>query len=280
MEKIIKVNGIHIGNHEPFVLIAGPCVIENRTLAVSAAKELKKITARVGVPLIFKASYDKANRTSGVSFRGLGIKKGLEILREIKESLGLPVLSDVHGVTEVAPAARVLDIIQIPAFLCRQTDLIFAAARTGKVINIKKGQFLAPWDVKEIIKKVESRGSKKILLTERGVSFGYNNLVTDFRALAIMRQTGYPVVYDASHSVQQPAGLGAASGGQSEFIPLLARCALAAGCSAIFIEVHPKPQKALSDGPNMLALNCLEGLLVELQSIDRIVKRKKTESYQ
>ena len=278
MDKVIKLGNIRIGNQEPFVLIAGPCVIENRAMALKTAADIKKITARLNIPLIFKASYDKANRTSMASFRGPGIKKGLEILREIKERLGIFLLSDVHGVEEVNGAAEVLDILQVPAFLCRQTDLIAAVADTGKIVNVKKGQFLAPWDIAEIIKKIESRGNKKILLTERGVSFGYNNLVSDFRSLGIMKKTGYPVVYDASHSVQHPAGQGRASGGDSEFIPLLSRCAAAAGCAAIFMEAHPNPKAALSDGPNMLALNKLEGLLKELKAIDNLIKRKRNKS--
>jgi 2-dehydro-3-deoxyphosphooctonate aldolase (KDO 8-P synthase) len=229
------------------------------------------------VPFIFKASYDKANRTSANSFRGPGVIAGLRILKEVKETLRVPVTSDVHCIKDVAAAADVLDIIQIPAFLCRQTDLIIAAAKTGKVINVKKGQFLAPWDMKEVVKKIESAGNRKILLTERGVSFGYNNLVTDFRSLSIMRELGYPVVFDASHSVQQPGGLGSASGGKSEFIPLLARCAMAAGCDALFLETHVHPDRALSDGPNMLALNRLGGLLKMLIEIDNVVKGKRSK---
>lgn len=272
MDKIIKVKNISIANNRPFCLIAGPCVIESRELVFKTAREIKRITSQLKIPFIFKASYDKANRTSISSFRGPGLK-GLEILREIKETLNVPVLSDVHRIEEVRLAAKVLDILQIPAFLCRQTDFIKAVADSGKIVNVKKGQFLAPWDIPEIIKKIESRGNKKILLTERGVSFGYNNLVSDFRSIAIMQKTGYPVVFDASHSVQKPAGQGTASGGDSEFIPLLSRCAAAAGIAAIFMEVHPNPKKALSDGPNMLALNQLSGLLEKLKSIDQIVKK-------
>jgi len=274
MDKTIKVKNIQISNKKPFVLIAGPCIIENKEIILKTASELKKIAKRVGIPFVFKASYDKANRTSISSFRGLGIQKGLEIIKEVRDKVGVPVLSDVHSVDEVRQASKVLDIIQIPAFLCRQTDLILEAARSRKAVNIKKGQFLAPWDMKEVIKKAESAGNKKILLTERGASFGYNTLVSDFRSLAIMRETGYPVVFDASHSVQQPGGLGKASGGKSEFIPLLARCAIAAGCAAIFMEVHPNPKKALSDGPNMLAVNQLERVLRELKAIDSVVKKR------
>lgn len=272
MGKIIKIKNVSIANNLPFVLIAGPCVIENRKLVLDTAKKIKDIASRLKIPFIFKASFDKANRTSGASFRGLGIGPGLEILKEVKERFGVPVLSDVHNVEDVNEAKEVLDILQIPAFLCRQTDLLLAAADSKKVINVKKGQFLAPWDVNEIVKKIESRGNKNILLTERGSSFGYNNLVSDFRSLSIMQETGYPVVFDASHSVQQPGGLGTASGGKSEFIPLLARCAVAAGCAAIFMEVHPEPKKALSDGPNMLPLNQLEGVLKDLKKIDGVVK--------
>ncbi len=271
----VKVGKIRIGRGASLALIAGPCVIESRASALSIAAELVKITKALKVPLIFKASYDKANRTSLSSFRGLGLRKGLEILLEVKERFGVPVLSDVHSALDVPAAARILDVLQIPAFLCRQTDLLVAAAETGKVVNVKKGQFLAPWDIGQVVKKIESCGSRKILLTERGVSFGYNNLVTDFRALAIMRKTGYPVVFDASHSVQQPGGLGNASGGSSEFIPLLARCAAAAGCDAIFMEVHPTPRKALSDGPNMLPLKKLKALLQDLKAIDAVVSKKR-----
>lgn len=274
MDKIVQVGTISISNTRPFVFISGPCVVESRKITLDTVQSIQKIAQRVGVPFIFKVSYDKANRTSISSFRGLGIRKGLEIIKEVRERLGLPVLSDVHTIEEIEQAAGVLDILQVPAFLCRQTDFIVNVAQTGKVVNIKKGQFLAPWDIREVIKKVESTGNKKILLTERGVSFGYNNLVSDFRSLAIMRQTGYPVVFDASHSVQQPGGLGRASGGQSEFIALLARCGVAAGCSAIFMEVHPNPKKALSDGPNTLAVNRLEPVLRDLKAIDEIVKRK------
>ena len=274
MTQKIKLGNITIGGNAPFVLIAGPCVVEDEDTTFKIAQTIQRIARRQKIFFIFKASYDKANRTSISSFRGLGMRRALAILENIKQKLGVPLLSDVHSVEEVSVSAQVLDVIQIPAFLCRQTDLLLAAGETGKVINIKKGQFLAPWDVKEIVKKIESVGNHKILLTERGSSFGYNNLVTDFRSLAIMRQTGYPVVLDASHSVQQPGGLGNASDGSSEFIPLLSRCGVAAGCDAIFMEVHPNPKKALSDGPNMLPLNQLESLLVDLKAIDAIVKQK------
>lgn len=273
MSTIIKIKNIQVGGKKPFTLMAGPCVVESRAATLKIAAFLKKLTDKLEIPFIFKASYDKANRTSIDSFRGLGIKEGLKILKEVKETLRVPVLSDVHGVEEIPLAAEVLDVLQIPAFLCRQTDLLIEAGKSGKVINIKKGQFLAPWDMRHVIKKVEATGNKKIILTERGTSFGYNTLISDFRSLPIMQQFGYPVVFDATHSVQQPGGLGHASGGNSEFIPLLARCAAAAGCDGIFLEVHFNPKKALSDGPNMLALNKLEKLLVELKAIDRIVKK-------
>jgi len=275
MAKTINIGNVKIGGNAPFVLIAGPCVIESRLSTLKIAGAIKKIASRAKVPFIFKASYDKANRTSVNSFRGPGIRRGLEVLREVKERVGVPVLSDVHSVEEAAQASEVLDILQIPAFLCRQTDLLIAAGRTKRAVNIKKGQFLAPADMKQAIKKVEHTGNKRILLTERGTSFGYNNLVTDFRSLAVMGQTGYPVIFDATHSVQQPGGLGTVSGGNSEYIPLLSRCGLAAGCDAVFMEVHPNPKKALSDGPNMLALSKLEKLLTELKAIDKAAKRRK-----
>lgn len=254
-------------------MIAGPCVIESRKMTLRIARALKEITAKVKAPLIFKASYDKANRTSVKSFRGPGWAEGLDILAEVRREFKIPVLSDVHNPQEIEQAAGVLDVLQIPAFLCRQTDLLLEAGKTGKPVNIKKGQFLAPWDMAQVVKKVESTGNRDILLTERGTSFGYNTLVSDFRSLSIMRETGYPVVFDATHSVQQPGGLGTASGGNSEYIPLLARCAVAAGCDAVFMEIHPNPKKALSDGPNMLPLSALEKLLIDLQAIDKIIKR-------
>lgn len=272
MSKTIKVGNVSVGGKTPLVLIAGPCVIEDRAITFKIAESLKKITLKAKVPLIFKASYDKANRTSIKSFRGPGIEKGLEILSEIKKKYDVPVLSDVHTVEEIEKAGKVLDVLQIPAFLCRQTDLLVAAGNSKKVVNIKKGQFLSATDMNQVIKKVESTGNKKILLTERGTSFGYQNLVSDFRSIAVMAQSGYPVVFDATHSVQQPGGLGNKSGGASEFIPLLSRCAVAAGCDSIFLEVHFNPKKALSDGPNMLALKNLEKLLKSLKAIDQVVQ--------
>ena len=274
--KTIQIGKVKVGGNKPFILIAGPCVIESKATVFKIADALKKITVRRKVPFIFKASYDKANRTSLKSFRGQGIKEGLAILKAVKEKFDLPVVSDVHCENEVDEAAEVLDVIQIPAFLCRQTNLLIKAAKTGKVVNVKKGQFLAPWDMKSVMQKLESTGNHRILLTERGASFGYNNLVTDFRSLAIMRQWGYPVILDASHSVQQPGGLGNASGGNREFIPLLARCGVAAGCDGIFMEVHTTPDKALSDGPNMLPLSQVEKLLVDLIAINKVIKRKRS----
>ena len=274
MTKTITIDKVKIANDRPFIFIAGPCVIESREMTLRIARQLKKITSRLKIPFIFKASYDKANRTSIDSFRGLGLAQGLEILREVKEKVGVPILSDVHSTDEVDAAADVLDILQIPAFLCRQTDLLLAAADTGKIVNVKKGQFLAPWDMKQIVKKIESSGHKNILLTERGVSFGYNTLVSDFRSIPVMKETGYPVVFDVTHSVQRPAGQGTTSSGDSQYIPLLSRCAIAAGVAAIFMEVHPNPGKALSDGPNMMPLNKIAELLKQLKAIDGIVKKK------
>ena len=270
---IVKIKGVTFGGGSPFVLIAGPCVIEDRRSTVKMAGELVKITRRLGIPYVFKASYDKANRTSIDAFRGPGLEEGLDILAEVKERFGVPVVSDVHDVREMDLAEKVLDIIQIPAFLCRQTSLIVRAAQSGRVVNVKKGQFLAPWDVKSIVKKVEAAGCKKLLLTERGVSFGYNNLVTDFTSFDIMATTGYPVVYDVTHSVQQPGGLGNSTGGRSEFIPLLSRCGVAAGVDAVFMETHTDPAKSPSDGANMLAIAKLEPLLTMMIKIDRIVKK-------
>jgi 2-dehydro-3-deoxyphosphooctonate aldolase (KDO 8-P synthase) len=268
----IKIGGVKIGAGDPLVLMAGPCVIESESSAIRHAKELKEITRRLGVPFIFKASYDKANRSSIDSYRGPGLKKGLNTLRRIKDELGLPVVSDVHCKEEVKEAAKVLDVIQIPAFLSRQTDLILAAARTGKVVNIKKGQFLAPWDMRNIVKKIESTGNKNIILTERGVSFGYNNLVSDFRSVLIMKEMGYPVVYDATHSVQMPGASGDKSGGESAFIPRLSMAAVACGVNGIFVEVHENPAKALSDGPNMLKLSELEEMLIKLKKIEKAAR--------
>lgn len=263
----VNVKNIEIGDKNKLVLIAGPCVIESERLCLETGKRILDIAAKLSIPYIFKSSFDKANRLSLESFRGPGMKKGLEVLQKVKQRLKVPVLSDIHCAKEIPEAAKVLDIIQIPAFLCRQTDIVVAAARTGKVVNIKKGQFLAPWDILPIIKKAESTGNKQIIITERGVSFGYNNLVTDFRALAIMRSFGYPVIYDATHSVQLPGGKGGTSGGQREFVEGLSRAGVAFGCDGLFLEVHPDPDKAPCDGPNMIDLKQLERLLKQVKNI-------------
>ena len=263
----IKVKNINIGDKNPLVLIAGPCVIESESMCLETAGRIKDICAKLSIPYIFKCSFDKANRLSIGSFRGPGLKKGLDILSKVKQKLKIPILSDVHCQKEITEAGKVLDIIQIPAFLCRQTDIVLAAAKTGKVVNIKKGQFLAPWDILPVIKKAESVGNHSILITERGVSFGYNNLVSDFRSLKIMREFGYPVIYDATHSIQLPGGKGSCSGGQREFVEGLSRAAVAFGCDGLFLEVHPHPDKALCDGPNMINLKELETLLRQVKKI-------------
>ncbi|MFQ5449364.1 MAG: 3-deoxy-8-phosphooctulonate synthase [Nitrospinaceae bacterium] len=268
----VAVGSVTIGGAHPMALIAGPCVIESESLAMDTAEKLKRITADAGVPFIFKSSYDKANRSSLDSFRGPGLEKGLAILKKIRGKMNVPVLSDVHKEEEIEAAAEVLDVLQIPAFLCRQTDLLVAAAQSGKPVNIKKGQFMAPWDMKNVILKVEKSGSREILLTERGYMFGYNNLVVDMRSLALMRENGYPVVFDATHSLQLPGGLGNKSGGQRELIPHLARGAVAVGCDALFMEIHPDPDHAFSDGPNMLKLEDLPELLEQLKAIDHLVR--------
>ncbi|MCX5669499.1 MAG: 3-deoxy-8-phosphooctulonate synthase [Candidatus Omnitrophica bacterium] len=263
----VNVGNIKFGDRYPLVLIAGPCAIESESSCLEAAGSIKDITASLGVPFIFKSSFDKANRLSAGSYRGPGLKKGLAILKKVKSRIKVPILSDVHCVKDIPAAAGVLDIIQIPAFLCRQTDMVLAAARTGKVVNIKKGQFLAPWDILPIIKKVQSQGNKQILITERGVSFGYNNLVTDLRSLGIMRNFGYPVIYDATHSVQLPGGGGNCSGGQKEFVAGLSRAAVAFGCDGLFLEVHPDPKLAPCDGANMINFKELEDLLKQIKKI-------------
>lgn len=272
MTKEIKVGNVKIGGGNPLVLIAGPCVIEDASSTKEHAASIKEIADRIGIPFIFKSSYDKANRSSIDSFRGPGLSAGLGVLRQIKEELDLPVLSDVHCRAEVDEASEVLDIIQVPAFLSRQTDFLIAVARTKKVINIKKGQFMAPWDVKNVVEKVKKSGNEQILITERGTSFGYNNLVSDLRSLESMREFGYPVIYDASHSVQLPGANEVSSGGQRQFIPGLARAAVGMGCDGLFIEVHKDPDHALCDGPNMLRMDDLEKLLVQVRQIDRLVK--------
>ncbi len=272
MTREIKIGNVKIGGSNPFVLIAGPCVIESEDGAMEHARVISSMARSLDIPFIFKSSYDKGNRTSIDSFRGLGMKKGLKILKKIKDSLGLPILSDVHCREEVKAAAKVLDIIQVPAFLSRQTDLIIECARSGSVVNIKKGQFLAPWDMRHVIKKIESTGNKKIILTERGVSFGYNNLVSDFRSILIMKEYGYPVVYDATHSVQVPAGLGDRSGGERRFVPYLAMASVACGSDGVFLEVHEDPDNAKSDGPNMVRLDELKKLLIKLKNIYKAVR--------
>jgi len=272
MVKEIVVGNVKIGGKRPLVLIAGPCVIEDEKTTLRCAERLMTITNGLSIPLIFKASFDKANRTSGSSYRGPGLKEGLRILSKVREELGVPVLSDIHSIEQVKPAAQVLDVIQIPAFLCRQTDLVVAVAESGRVVNIKKGQFLAPWDMENVVDKTLSTGNDRIVLTERGVSFGYNNLVSDMRSLPIMRAMGYPVVFDATHSVQLPGGLGGSSGGQREFVEYLARAAVATGVDGIFLEVHEDPDQALCDGPNSMRLSELPGMLKKLKAIDAIIK--------
>lgn len=275
MVKEVQTATIKFGGDNPIVLMAGPCVIEDPERTLRIGERAKKIAQTVGLPYIFKASFDKANRSSYNSFRGPGLQEGLAILAHIKKTLGVPVISDIHSIEQIGPAAEVLDIIQIPAFLCRQTDLLCAAAQTGKVINVKKGQFLAPWDMQNVASKIKEAGNEKILLTERGVSFGYNNLVTDMRALPIMRQMGYPVVFDATHSVQLPGGAGTSSGGQREFVAHLTRAAVAVGIDALFMEVHDFPAEALCDGPNMIPLDELTQLLEDVKAIDAVVKKYK-----
>jgi 2-dehydro-3-deoxyphosphooctonate aldolase (KDO 8-P synthase) len=272
----VNLCGFEVGLERPLFLIAGPCVVESRSLQVEVAGRLKEMTARLGMPFIFKSSYDKANRSSGKSFRGLGMEKGLQILADVKREVGVPVLTDVHTEEEVKPAAEVVDVLQTPAFLCRQTDFIQAAASAGKPVNIKKGQFLSPQEMKNVVDKAkEASGQENILVCERGFSFGYGNLVSDMRSLAIMRDTGCPVVFDATHSVQLPGGQGTASGGQREFIPVLARAAVASGIAGLFMETHPDPDKALSDGPNSWPLDRMAGLLEELKELDSIAKRRR-----
>jgi len=271
----MKLCGFEVGLEHPLFLIAGPCVVESREMALDTAGKLKEIAAAVGVPFIYKSSYDKANRSSGKSFRGLGMEKGLEILADVKKQIGVPVLTDVHAEDEIAAVAAVVDVLQTPAFLCRQTDFIHAAAKSGKPVNIKKGQFLAPSDMKNVVDKArEASGKDNIMVCERGVSFGYNNLVSDMRSLAIMRDTNCPVVFDATHSVQLPGGQGSSSGGQREFVPVLARAAVATGVAGVFMETHPNPDKALSDGPNAWPLHLMKPLLETLKALDDLVKKR------
>ncbi len=271
----MKLCGFEVGLDKPFFLIAGPCVVESEQLQMDVAGELKAITSELGIPFVFKSSYDKANRSSGTSYRGPGMNEGLRILAKVRKDLGLPVLTDVHAEDEVAEVAAVVDVLQTPAFLCRQTDFIHAVASAGKPVNIKKGQFLAPGDMKNVVDKArQASGADNIMVCERGASFGYNNLVSDMRSLAIMRDTGCPVVFDATHSVQLPGGQGTSSGGQREFVPVLARAAVATGVAGVFMETHPDPAKALSDGPNAWPLRRMKELLETLREIDALVKRR------
>lgn len=269
--------GHEVGNHLPFFLIAGPCVVESEQLAIDTAGKLQEITKKLDIPFIYKSSFDKANRSSLNSFRGLGMEEGLRILALVKKTFGLPILTDVHEDTPLDEVAEVVDVLQTPAFLCRQTNFIQKVSALGKPVNIKKGQFLAPWDMKNVVDKAKSLGNESIMVCERGVSFGYNNLVSDMRSLAIMKETGCPVVFDATHSVQLPGGQGHASGGQREFVPVLSRAAVAVGIAGLFIETHPEPDKALSDGPNSMALNKMTSLLEILKSLDEVVKEKQME---
>lgn len=271
---MMKLCGFEVGLDRPLFLIAGPCVIESEQLALDVAGRLKEITGQLGIPLIYKSSFDKANRSSHQSYRGPGLEEGLEILAKVKAQIGVPVLTDVHEYTPLAEIAAVVDVLQTPAFLCRQTDFIQNVARQGKPVNIKKGQFLSPWEMRNVVTKARMVGNDHLMVCERGVSFGYNNLVSDMRALMVMRATGCPVVFDATHSVQLPGGQGVASGGQREFVPVLARAAVAAGIAGLFMETHPDPDRALSDGPNAWPLNRMEPLLATLRALDQVVKQQ------
>ena len=273
--KQVKCGKLKISNVDPFTLIAGPCQLENEKHALDVANELKKITENLGIGLIYKTSFDKANRTSLKGKRGAGLEKSLPIFDKIRKDIGVPVLTDIHTIEQCSIVSKHVDVLQIPAFLCRQTDLLVAAAKTGKVVNVKKGQFLAPWDMVNVTKKIEESGNKNILVTERGASFGYNTLVSDMRSLPIMAKNGYPVVFDATHSVQQPGGMGDKSGGQREFVEYLARAAIAVGVAAVFMETHPDPDNAPSDGPNMVPLAKMPGLLEQLVKIDKLIKNGK-----
>lgn len=270
--KLVEVGNFKIGAGQPLAVIAGPCVIESQESALRHASLLKEAADRAGVPYIFKSSYDKANRSSASSFRGPGLERGLDILAEVKRQVGVPILTDVHESAQVVAVQQIADVLQIPAFLCRQTDFVVAVANSGKVVNVKKGQFLAPWDIANVVDKILSTGNDRVLLTERGVSFGYNNLVSDMRSLVWMRELGYPVIFDATHSLQLPGGLGHASGGERKYIPALARAAVAVGVDAIFMEVHENPDQALSDGPNSLPLKDFEKLIGAVKQIDEMVK--------
>lgn len=272
--KSVKVGPLTFSNDHPFVLIAGPCQIESREHAIDIAAELVSITRDLGIPLVYKSSYDKANRSSVSGQRGVGIDNGLAILAEVREKFGCPVITDIHERQQAAHAAEAVDILQIPAYLCRQTDLLLAAGETGKAINVKKGQFLAPWDMANVAEKIAATGNSNILLCERGTTFGYNTLVTDFRGLPKMAETGYPIVFDATHSVQQPGGQGASSGGQREYAPVLARAALAVGCASVFIETHDNPDAAPSDGPNMIPIDQMKAMLARLKAFDDLAKQQ------
>ena len=269
---VVSIGSVRFGNALPLALIAGPCALESRAHALEMASALKEIAGRLGIGLIYKTSFDKANRTSASSARGIGLTQALPIFAEIRESLGLPVLTDVHDAAQCAPVAEAVDVLQIPAFLCRQTDLLAAAAKTGRVVNVKKGQFLAPWDMQNVVAKLTGAGNANVLVTERGASFGYNTLVSDMRALPILARTGAPVIFDATHSVQQPGGQGTSSGGEREFVPVLARAAVSVGVAGVFIETHQDPDRAPSDGPNMLPLKDIEPLLKRLIAFDRLAK--------
>jgi 2-dehydro-3-deoxyphosphooctonate aldolase (KDO 8-P synthase) len=272
--KTVPLGNFEIANNKPFALIAGPCALESRAHAMEMSHALVELTGKLGIPLIYKTSFDKANRSSVASDRGIGMEKSLPILADIREKYGCPVLTDVHDASQCAPVAEAVDVLQIPAFLCRQTDLLLAAGATGRAINVKKGQFLAPWDMKHVVAKIASTGNEKILQCERGVTFGYNTLVSDMRSLPIMAENGYPVVFDATHSVQQPGGQGTTSGGQREFVPVLARAAIAIGVAVVFMETHQDPDKAPSDGPNMVPFKQLGAILSELKEYDAIAKRR------
>jgi 2-dehydro-3-deoxyphosphooctonate aldolase (KDO 8-P synthase) len=275
---IITVSGVRFGNALPFALIAGPCVLESRAHTFEMASALKEITARHGIGFVYKTSFDKANRTSAKSARGLGLDKALGIFADLRAKLGVPVLTDVHEPGQCSAIAEVVDVLQIPAFLCRQTDLLIAAAKTGRPVNVKKGQFLAPWDMANVVEKITGAGNRNVLVTERGVSFGYNTLVSDMRALPLLAKLGAPVIFDATHSVQQPGGKGTSSGGEREFVPVLARAAVAVGVAGLFIETHQNPDKAPSDGPNMMPLKTMEPLLARLMEFDALAKAKGRRS--
>jgi len=270
----VRIGRLRLANDRPLALIAGPCALESRAHALEMSRALKELCGKLGIGLVYKTSFDKANRTSASSARGIGMKKGLPILAELRESVGVPVLTDVHEPEQCAPTAEAVDVLQIPAFLCRQTDLLLAAGRTGKPVNVKKGQFLAPWDMKNVVAKIDSTGNRNALVCERGVSFGYNTLVSDMRALPILKSIGSPVVFDATHSVQQPGGQGGTSGGQREFVPVLARAAVSIGVAAVFMETHRDPDKAPSDGPNMVPLKQMRGLVETLMEFDRLAKAR------